>query len=1717
MFKIMRLENRLLFDAAAAPVALDAAIAHHAADASAAPTQNHAVDHHDASALQAALPQSILDLHVQPQSVNLLVVSSSVPDSQSIVDAAKGDVKTLYYDPAHTTLAQLQAKIADVLHGQQADSIAFVTEGTKGQIELTDGLIVNTQALQQNSGLHAFWQNVGSMIKSGGELNLLGCNIAQGTQGMTFLQALSQTIQHSDGQAISVNASIDSTGSLQEGGNWILEEGSSTPVDAASLYFDQAITNWDHLLLSPVASDDVYQIYENGTIFNNYNVGSNDAPGQNSIYILDSSPAHDAYFKFNTDGTFTYIADPYRQGTDTFTYHISSAEGISNTATVTIDVSALNNAPLPINSEVVIVPFNDADGVATNGIYSGLVNITITGVGIARGVQPNDAFYVFSNENDPGSYFRETTAPFHVFLIDGSQPNTSLPAPTSTHSYTFTVDVGAAHQLVLSQNDVIFTDNFGYYVVTISPVNTGIVETSNENAGAINISPWVSGLSVGLGAGGAHNPPTAINVLHFNIVGNTNPSLFSNLGISVQGDQASLFYTAAPNANGTAVISYTISDNNGTANGGSDTSPVQTFTIVINPVNSAPSFNGGANQVQNEAIVNTAYTVSNWATNINPGAADEAGQSLAFTVIGNSNPSLFSSAPTIDANGTLHYSIAAYAHGTATISLVLSDNGGTANGGQDTSGIYTFSITSNFVNQAPSFSGGASQTQNETVVDTAYSVSNWATNIYSGAPNETGQALAFTVIGNSNPSLFSAGPVIGTDGTLHYSIAAYAHGTATISLVLSDNGGTANGGQDTSGIYTFTITSNFVNQAPSFNGGASQTQNETAVDTTYSVSNWATNIYSGAPNETGQALAFTVIGNSNPSLFSAGPAIGTDGTLHYSIAAYAHGTATISLVLSDNGGTANGGQDTSGIYTFTITSNFVNQAPSFNGGASQTQNETAVDTAYSVSNWAANIYSGAPNETGQTLAFTVIGNSNPSLFSTAPTIGPDGTLHYSIAAYAFGDSTISVILTDNGGTANGGHDTSSVYTFTITSNFVNQTPTFDGGASQTQNETAVDTAYSVSNWAANIYSGAPNETGQTLAFTVIGISNPSLFSSAPTIDANGTLHYSIGAYEYGDSTISIVLTDNGGTANGGHDTSSIYTFTITSNFVNQVPSYTPGINQTTIEDSGPRTINWASNILAGPLASHESNQTVYFTLQNDNPSLFSVQPSLNSQGVLTYEVAPDASGIANITVIAQDDGGTAHGGIDQAATQSFTINVVGVRSQVVSDGPSGISGGNILTSEPDADNALTFTLIQGPQHATRFSLDPSGQFTYKPIPGYNGADGYTYQIADANGQVLETRTVDIAVANNFLPAPPNNVTPYVPPSTPDSSPNTNINSNNGSNGEAAAAKLFTEAYPSSSETSGLLHESIASQNTLLAPLQNTRFNEGRTVEANDLSLSSVELEVKQITLQEPEVENLPKAVMYEPQWDISSFARVPEMAIPTAAAFFFSVIHEGFTQGQSRITPIEKAGIAEEQESRILEERVRSAVGYQVILLESPKFAEQFTLSNTGIFTYHPKEGFKGEDSFTFQIVTQLGLVASVAKISIQVDDKALEKAKTRTAPPKYALKYGFAGKGGFTYQADLSFLGKDTFQYAHGDSMTKVQMEISPATSQLLTEKLLQEQKLVISSLHAADQTPVETSGDVKSLATAHMVQVSKQQFVENASGHFEQKTRSQFWQLAS
>ena len=53
---------------------------------------------------------------------------------------------------------------------------------------------------------------------------------------------------------------------------------------------------------------------------------------------------------------------------------------------------------------------------------------------------------------------------------------------------------------------------------------------------------------------------------------------------------------------------------------------------------------------------------------------------------------------------------------------------------------------------------------------------------------------------------------------------------------------------------------------------------------------------------------------------------------------------------------------------------------------------------------------------------------------------------------------------------------------------------------------------------------------------------------------------------------------------------------------------------------------------------------------------------LTSDGTLTYTAAVDGNGTATVTVVLMDDGGTANGGVDTSAPQSFDV-VVGHRGQ----------------------------------------------------------------------------------------------------------------------------------------------------------------------------------------------------------------------------------------------------------------------------------------------------------------------------------------------------------------------------------------------------------------------------------------------------------------------
>ena len=194
---------------------------------------------------------------------------------------------------------------------------------------------------------------------------------------------------------------------------------------------------------------------------------------------------------------------------------------------------------------------------------------------------------------------------------------------------------------------------------------------------------------------------------------------------------------------------------------------------------------------------------------------------------------------------TLQVIPAANQTGTATITLTVTHTGGPAESD-------TFLLTVNAVNDSPTFTKGADQTVNED--SGPQTVTGWATGISVG-PNESGQTLSFLVTGNTNPGLFSAAPLVNSSGTLTYTPAKNANGSATITLVLKDNGGTANGGQNTSTAQTFTVNITPVNDAPVANK-----QTITAYE-----DNFYTVVLTGSDVE-GSFLSFTVV---------SGPAHGT--------------------------------------------------------------------------------------------------------------------------------------------------------------------------------------------------------------------------------------------------------------------------------------------------------------------------------------------------------------------------------------------------------------------------------------------------------------------------------------------------------------------------------------------------------------------------------------------------------------------------------------------------------------------------------------------------------------------------------------------------------------------------------------------------------------------------------------------------------------------------
>jgi len=232
-------------------------------------------------------------------------------------------------------------------------------------------------------------------------------------------------------------------------------------------------------------------------------------------------------------------------------------------------------------------------------------------------------------------------------------------------------------------------------------------------------------------------------------------------------------YTPDANYFGTATFTYTIGD----GNGGTATA---TATIRVNSINDQPSFTDSGNQSVLEDP--GEQSVVNWASAINPGAANESGQVLTFHVTANSKPGLFAIAPQINAStGTLTYTPAANVNGNATIDIILEDNGGMDNDGMDRSTTHTFTIMVSAVNDAPMISGLANQTIDEdaTLGPLSFTITDLET---------PGNDLAVEITSN-NPDLVPPSSIVrsgaGQDRTVAINPLPNKSGVAQITITVS--------------------------------------------------------------------------------------------------------------------------------------------------------------------------------------------------------------------------------------------------------------------------------------------------------------------------------------------------------------------------------------------------------------------------------------------------------------------------------------------------------------------------------------------------------------------------------------------------------------------------------------------------------------------------------------------------------------------------------------------------------------------------------------------------------------------------------------------------------------------------------------------------------------------------------------------------------------------
>ncbi|WP_222611281.1 MULTISPECIES: Ig-like domain-containing protein [Undibacterium] len=1090
----------------------------------------------------------------------------------------------------------------------------------------------------------------------------------------------------------------------------------------------------------------------------------------------------------NANGSYSFApAANYTGAIPVITYTVSDGNGGTDTSTLTLSMTAVNDAPVDGNETNTVTEdttltvadnaagdlLNNATDVEGNALT--VASYTIAGV---AGTQAVGAPVVISGVgtitiNANGSY---SFAP--VANYTGAIPvitYTVTDGNGGTDTSTLTLSMTAVNDTPVNTLPASYTTNedtslklSGLSIADVDAGSSNVTVTLSVASGTLTAATAGSVTVSGSGSGTITLTGTVVNI---------------NTYLGTVANQPT--FAPVANANGTVVLTMTTNDggNTGTDPGltgtATDERDIDTININVTAVNDAPVDGDETNTVTEDTTLTVA---DNAAGDLLNNATDADGNTLtiaSYTIAGVAGtqavgaPVLIAGVGTITINANGSYSFAPVANYTGAIPVItytVSDG----NGGTDTS---TLTLSMTAVNDAP-VDGDETNTVTEDTTLTV--VDNAAGDLLNNATDADGNTLtiaSYTIAGVAGTQAVGAPVLITGVGTItinangSYSFAPVANYTGAIPVItytVSDG----NGGTDTS---TLTLSMTAVNDAP-VDGDETNTVTE---DTTLTVAdNAAGDLLNNATDVEGNALtvaSYTIAGVAGTQAVGAPVVISGVGTItinangSYSFAPVANYTGVIPVItytVTDG----NGGADTS---TLTLSMTAVNDAP-VDGDETNTVTE---DTTLTVAdNAAGDLLNNATDADGNTLtvaSYTIAGVAGtqavgaPVLIAGVGTITINANGSYSFAPVANYTGAIPVItytVTDG----NGGTDTS---TLTLSMTAVNDAPV-DGNETNTVTE---DTTLTVAdNAAGDLLNNATDVEGNVLtvaSYTIAGVAGtqavgaPVVISGVGTITINANGSYSfapVANYTGAIPVITYTVTDG----NGGTDTS---TLTLSMTAVNDAPvdgdetnTVTEDTTLTVADNAAGDLLNNATDVDGNALTvASYTIAGVAGTQAVGAPVVISGVGTItiNANGSYSFAPATNYTGAIPVITYTVSDG---NGGTD---TSTLTLSMTAVNDTPVNTLPSSyttnedtslkLSGLSIADVDAGSSNVtVTLSVASGTlTAATAGSVTVSGSGsgtitltgTVANINTYLGtvANQPTFApVANANGTVVLTMTTN---------------------------------------------------------------------------------------------------------------------------------------------------------------------------------------------------------------------------------------------------------------------------------------------------------------------------------------------------------------------------------------